>query len=60
MTMAKLLQEANFDLKPIEAEGDLFFEGIFMQLNLVNRNNRFYPAEDIAPIVEEYIREQVA
>lgn len=61
--MNKLLQEANFDLKLTEAldneKQELFFEGVFIQLNTLNRNNRFYPADDIAPIVEDYIQNQV-
>lgn len=55
----KLLQEANFDIKRQEEENKLFFEGVFIQLNTINRNNRFYPAETISPIVEDYIQNQV-
>lgn len=55
----KLLQEANFELKRQEEDNKLYFEGVFIQLDTINRNNRFYPSAKIAPIVEEYIANQV-
>jgi hypothetical protein len=55
----KLLQEANFEIKRQEEENKIFFEGVFIQMNTINRNNRFYPAEKISPIIEEYIQNQV-
>lgn len=55
----KLLQEANFDIKREEDNDKLFFEGIFVQLDTVNRNNRFYPSSQISPIIEEYVQNQV-
>jgi hypothetical protein len=55
----KLLQEANFEVKTQEKEGKLHFEGIFIQMDLKNRNNRVYPSGSISPIVESYIKEQV-
>jgi hypothetical protein len=57
----KLLQEANFEVKTTpDPEGKLFFEGVFVQLDLKNRNNRVYPSAKIAPVIEQYIQEQVA
>lgn len=55
----KLLQEANFDIVRQEEDNKLFFEGVFIQLDKVNRNNRFYPSSKIAPIVEDYIEKHV-
>jgi hypothetical protein len=55
----KLLQEANFDIKRQEENDKVFFEGVFIQLDTINRNNRFYPSNKIAPIVEDYIQTQV-
>lgn len=58
----KLLQETSYNLKLDHAEDGrkIFFEGIFIQLDTVNRNNRLYPSEAIAPIIDKYIQEQVA
>lgn len=55
----KLLQESNFELKRQEEDNKLFFEGVFIQLDTINRNNRFYPSEKISPIIEDYIQNQV-
>jgi len=55
----KLLQEANFELKRQEEDNKLYFEGVFIQLDTINRNNRFYPSQKIAPIIEDYIENQV-
>ena len=55
----KLLQEANFELKRKEDDSNLYFEGVFIQLDTINRNNRFYPSTKIAPIIEDYIQSQV-
>lgn len=58
----KLLQEANFDLKNLvegEEKKELTFSGPFIQMDIVNRNRRFYPSDEIAPIVEEYIQDKV-
>lgn len=55
----KLLQEANFELKRQEEDDRLYFEGVFIQMDTVNRNNRFYPSTKISPIIEEYIQNQV-
>lgn len=55
----KLLQEANFEINRQEDNDKLYFEGVFIQLDTVNRNNRFYPSSKISPIIEDYIQNQV-
>lgn len=55
----KLLQEANFEINRQEDNDKLYFEGVFIQLDTVNRNNRFYPSTKISPIIEDYIQNQV-
>lgn len=55
----KLLQEANFEIKRQEDNDKLYFEGVFIQLDKVNRNNRFYPSQKISPIIEDYIENHV-
>lgn len=42
---AQLIQESSVDGK------DLYLNGIFMQANMVNRNRRFYPLDEISKAV---------
>jgi len=60
----KLITEHSEDIKYItEKTGDgsrsVYIEGIFMQADKQNRNNRVYPKEVLARAVERYIKEQV-
>ncbi|ANM46465.1 prohead core scaffold protein and protease [Morganella phage vB_MmoM_MP1] len=40
-------------------EGALYIEGIFLQAEVVNRNNRLYPKKILEKAVDKYIKEQV-
>ena len=61
----KLIKELNEDLNFIVEENadtgkkSLFIEGIFLQSNIKNRNNRMYDSEIMEREVNRYIKEQV-
>lgn len=67
--MAKLLSELNEDVKVLvedildEATGtkskSYFIEGVFLQTNLRNRNNRIYPKDIVGPVIGDYIKEHI-
>lgn len=60
--MKLLIEQQDFNNFTVlnEAEGkDLYITGPFIQMDVVNRNNRIYPSEYIKERVEKYIREQV-
>ncbi len=43
-----------------EKSGDIYIQGKFIQTNIVNRNRRFYPKENVHREVERYIKEDIA
>ncbi|QPB12423.1 prohead assembly (scaffolding) protein [Providencia phage PSTCR6] len=43
----------------VSNEGALYLEGVFMQAEVVNRNNRLYPKAILEQAVDKYKREQV-
>jgi len=59
----KLFCELSEDVKYLveEKEGkkDFFIEGVFMEMDTKNRNNRVYKSEWTRPVVEKYIEESV-
>ena len=64
--MAKLLVETKFnEIEPsIETnketkEKSYYIEGIFLQANTPNRNNRIYPLDILSREVDRYIKESI-
>ena len=62
----KLIAEGNI-AKPVKVLSEatksgqkrLYIEGIFIECDIVNKNNRLYPLDIMKPIVENYIKEKV-
>lgn len=58
-----LLIESNYDTQVIvEGEGpkkNIFIEGIFMQVDIINRNGRDYPDKVLGPEINTYIEKYV-
>lgn len=61
----KLLKEEVFDSKVLIEEGkdgkpkSYFIEGVFIQAECKNRNNRYYVFETLKPEVDRYIKEMI-
>ncbi len=63
----KLITERNIALPTktiIESVGSngekqLFIEGVFIECDIVNKNNRLYPSSLMKPVVDQYIAEKV-
>ena len=59
----KLITEVTEDIQYISEEKNgkrnLYIEGVFLQSNLTNRNNRTYPKEIMRKEVDRYRTEQI-
>ena len=59
----KLFCELSEDVKYLveedEGKKNFFIEGVFMEMDTKNRNNRVYKSEWTRPVVEKYIEESV-
>lgn len=59
----KLFCELSEDVKYLveedEGKKNFFIEGVFMEMDTKNRNNRVYKSEWTRPVVERYIKETV-
>lgn len=59
----KLITEINEDVQTLVEEHDgkkhMFVEGIFIQTNVQNKNNRYYDKRIVAPVIESYIENYV-
>lgn len=55
----RLITEQNFDQSFSQKEKDLYIHGIFLQSNVVNRNNRIYPDKIMEREVNRYINEYI-
>jgi len=59
----KLFCEISEDVKLLVEEKDgkknCFIEGVFMEMEIKNRNNRIYRSETTIPVIERYIKESV-
>ena len=63
----KLITERNIALPAkaiIESSGSngekqLFIEGVFIECDIVNKNNRLYPSSLMKPVIDQYISEKV-
>ena len=59
----KLITEVTEDIQYISEEKNgkrhLYIEGVFLQSNITNRNNRSYPKEIMRKEVDRYRTEQI-
>lgn len=55
----ELSEQVKFLVEEKEGKKNFFIEGVFMEMETKNRNNRIYRAEYTIPVVERYIKENV-
>ena len=55
----ELSEEVKFLVEEDEGKKNFFIEGVFMEMDTKNRNNRVYNSEWTRPVVEKYINETV-
>lgn len=54
-----LSEQIKYLVEEKEGKKDFYIEGVFMEMDTKNRNNRIYKSESTRPVVERYIEEQV-
>lgn len=55
----ELSENVKYLVEEKEGKKDFFIEGVFMEMDTKNRNNRVYKSEWTRPVVEKYIEESV-
>jgi hypothetical protein len=54
-----LSEDVKYLVEEKEGKKEFYIEGVFMEMDTKNRNNRIYKSEWTLPVVERYIEEQV-
>ena len=54
-----LSEQVKYLVEGKEGKKNFFIEGVFIELDTQNRNKRIYPSNNIRPVIEKYITEQV-
>lgn len=54
-----LSEEVRYLVEEKEGKKDFYIEGVFMEMDTKNRNNRVYKSDWTKPVVERYIEESV-
>ena len=54
-----LSEQVKYLVEEQEGKKNFFIEGVFMEMDTKNRNNRVYNSEWTRPVVEKYIKENV-
>jgi hypothetical protein len=55
----ELSENVQYLVEQKEGKKEFYIQGVFMEMETKNRNNRVYKAEHTIPVVEKYIEEQV-
>mgnify|MGYP006270096723 CR=1 FL=1 len=55
----ELSEQVKYLVEEKEGKKDFYIEGVFMEMDTKNRNNRVYRSEWTRPVVEKYIEENV-
>jgi hypothetical protein len=55
----ELSENVQYLVEQKEGKKEFYIQGVFMEMETKNRNNRMYKAEHTIPVVEKYIEEQI-
>jgi hypothetical protein len=55
----ELSENVQYLVEQKEGKKEFYIQGVFMEMETKNRNNRVYKAEHTIPVVQKYIEEQV-